>query len=1321
MTLDELDDDEQLVVMVASLLGFDFTEAMLRGAAVAVSKSLKRRVTGIWRDLRSQSWAYKNELTEQGFPAAVAAALTHPQRQALFAAAEKAIRSRSAKSEQGIWKRARGLAWLGVLQRDELAIEEAAQSYEAQSDSRHIADPIQLAWECAGGEAWMPEPRILRLRHLISKLLSGNAGTQRSPESVQVANELNTDLDLPIVFMDAVADFSLLRGDRNMLQELEARHDGAKSPARAFLAFLDCRYGDAVRALDEAEALRDAVSWTVVAATVRVLTSIACGDLAGARKTASNTHRGNAQTTAILRRLAQRWEAKSRIDRYSFSANTLLNGVLLPVVHSWQHSDIGQWEMNQLASMPPRCAKLGWHWLAAEAARAYQVLCDEHSYDASDMKPYEWPTLPLGDLKQVDDWRVQLRSITRIVQRLAEPDETEAALNQKRLAWVITRYDDDWELLPYEQKMGKRGWTKGRSRYFSDLVQNHEDLDYLDDLDHQICKCVQRNRRYGYYYSEIDWAAALPLLAEHPRLFRDNTSNALSIRPVEAELHVVEDGDTVKLLTTPYCTDPGAVLFDDEYDSMAYAIISNEFAEIARVVGAEGLVVPAAESAQVAEICEKMGHVATVHSDLEPVAGVVVEGDPRAHMLLAPLDEGLQMQLRVRPVTDFTMQMPGRGARQLSRRTLDGLETISRDHHSELRNAQVVLDGCPLLEQNPRWVWKLPEPQDALETLLELQDLGDSVVLEWPNSEPLLIKRAEMGNVAVSIGDSNDWFTLDGELRLDADTVFTMREVVHSMRNSQDGYLRMGNGQIIALADELRKPLDSAAAFSHEKGGDLRLHPLAGLALREFAESAAESTLCPRWKDLCDRVDEVTNPRLPPTLRAELRDYQRIGYDWLHRLGQAGFGACLADDMGLGKTVQALGLLLARGSQGPALVIAPTSVCANWANEAARFAPTLTPVLLRDYSDRAAKIAKLGKRDLLICSYGLLPFELDALSSRRWATLILDEAQAIKNPKAKRTAAAGQLEANMRIAATGTPIENRLNELWSIFNFLNPGLLGTRADFDKRWGVPIQEGDSKLRNQLRKLLSPFILRRRKEDVLSELPPKTEIVLEVELSDKDLAFYEVMRREAEGDLSAESGHLEVLAHLTRLRRTCCSPHLVNKRMPAVAAKLKPFAEIIDELRANGHRALVFSQFVGHLALLRSYLDNADVPYQYLDGSTPAQKRDQRVAAFQDGEGDLFLISLKAGGTGLNLTGADYVIHMDPWWNPAAEDQASDRAHRMGQTRPVTVYRLVARGTIEEKIVKLHTHKRSLADGLLSGNETATPLTLDDLTELLRETN
>ena len=339
---------------------------------------------------------------------------------------------------------------------------------------------------------------------------------------------------------------------------------------------------------------------------------------------------------------------------------------------------------------------------------------------------------------------------------------------------------------------------------------------------------------------------------------------------------------------------------------------------------------------------------------------------------------------------------------------------------------------------------------------------------------------------------------------------------------------------------------------------------------------------------------------------------------------------------------------------------------------------------------------------------------------------MLDEAQAIKNMTTKRSQAAMQLNAGFRVATTGTPVENRLDELWNLFRFLNPGLLGSHQSFTTRFANPIErERDKAARTLLKKLIRPFILRRSKSQVLEELPPRTEIVQRVELSPEEAAFYEALRRQAleslgeAGEQSPGERQIRILAEITRLRRACCHPRLVLPDSPLSSAKLAAFREIVDELRANGHRALVFSQFVSHLDLLREELDKDGIGYRYLDGSTPAKERQAQVASFQAGQGELFLISLKAGGVGLNLTAADYVIHMDPWWNPAVEDQASDRAHRIGQKRPVTVYRLVAANTIEEKIVALHGQKRELADSLLEGTETALRVSADDLLELLRE--
>ncbi|MEJ2117224.1 MAG: DEAD/DEAH box helicase [Alphaproteobacteria bacterium] len=382
-------------------------------------------------------------------------------------------------------------------------------------------------------------------------------------------------------------------------------------------------------------------------------------------------------------------------------------------------------------------------------------------------------------------------------------------------------------------------------------------------------------------------------------------------------------------------------------------------------------------------------------------------------------------------------------------------------------------------------------------------------------------------------------------------------------------------------------------------------------------------------------------------------------------------GACLADDMGLGKTVQTIGIMLEQQAHGACLVIAPTSVCHNWESELARFAPSLNVHHLAGAPDRASLITAMGPSDVLITSYGLLHQEDEALTGRAWNMLVLDEAQNLKNAETKRAKASQKLDAKFRVALSGTPIENYLDELWSLFNTINPGLLGSRESFRRRFAVPI-ERDRKpsARDALRTLIRPFILRRTKSAVLNELPPRTEQTITVQLPEDERAFYEAMRRQAMENIAALDGppgqrKIHILAEIGKLRRLCCHPALIDPRTPLESAKLAAFLELVDELLRNRHKALVFSQFLGHLEKVREALDARGVRYQYIDGSVTAQARAERVAAFQAGEGDVFLISLKAGGTGLNLTAADYVIHLDPWWNPAVEDQASDRAT---QARP-----------------------------------------------------
>lgn len=448
----------------------------------------------------------------------------------------------------------------------------------------------------------------------------------------------------------------------------------------------------------------------------------------------------------------------------------------------------------------------------------------------------------------------------------------------------------------------------------------------------------------------------------------------------------------------------------------------------------------------------------------------------------------------------------------------------------------------------------------------------------------------------------------------------------------------------------------------------------------------------------------------PAGLKAPLRNYQQQGLSWLQFLREYGFNGVLADDMGLGKTIQTLAHLLLEKEAGrlvnPALIVAPTSVLSNWQREATRFTPNLKCLILHGPA-RAEHYDRLSEYDLVITSYALLSRDLEQHLRHTYHSLILDEAQAIKNPRAKSAQAACEIKAAHRLCLTGTPLENHLGELWSLFHFLMPGFLGNQKTFNQLFRTPIEKHrDHSRQQQLQRRLAPFILRRDKSQVVQELPPKTLMVREVELNAAQTKLYESLRiamSDRIGQLLQKKGlqrsHIEILDALLKLRQVCCDPRLVkleSARKVKHSAKLELLLEMLDELLEEGRKILIFSQFTSMLGLIEEELKARGIDYSKLTGRT--RKRDAAIAAFQDGDAAVFLISLRAGGVGLNLTAADTVIHYDPWWNPAVESQATDRAHRIGQQKPVFVYKLVASGTVEEKILQLQQKKQELADGV-----------------------
>ncbi len=464
-------------------------------------------------------------------------------------------------------------------------------------------------------------------------------------------------------------------------------------------------------------------------------------------------------------------------------------------------------------------------------------------------------------------------------------------------------------------------------------------------------------------------------------------------------------------------------------------------------------------------------------------------------------------------------------------------------------------------------------------------------------------------------------------------------------------------------------------------------------------------------KPLLDNFEGLPEAALPSDLPVELRHYQRQGVRWLGFLRKARLGALLADDMGLGKTLQALCAI-----EQPALVVAPTSVVFNWAAEAARFRPSLKVCV---YHGPGRQLDP--KADLTLTSYALLRLDAEKLAAARWKTVVLDEAQSIKNPDSQVARAAYRLQGEFRLALTGTPVENRLEELWSELHFLNPGLLGGRSDFDERYAQPIAQGTDGAASRLRERIRPFVLRRLKREVAPELPPRSEVVLHCVLSEEERAVYEAVRAATRTDVLARlsqggAGVLAALEALLRLRQACCHPSLVPGQSAESSAKMEVLLESLEEAAADGHKSLVFSQWTSLLDLIEPHLSRSGIDFCRLDGAT--RDRGEVVSRFQgQGGPPVMLISLKAGGAGLNLTAADHVFLVDPWWNPAVEDQAADRAHRIGQDKPVFVHRLVAKDTVEERILALQGAKRALAEAALSGASQAAGLTREDLMELL----
>lgn len=954
----------------------------------------------------------------------------------------------------------------------------------------------------------------------------------------------------------------------------------------------------------------------------------------------------------------------------------------------------------------------------------------------------------------VEPWRNVLDSLLALGDG-AESGKTSAKEGDTQLLWALSLGKGGTvdRIDPLEKKRGVRGWGVARATSLAKIFGQTG----LAAHDAKVVRAIHQDRYQRGY--TLDRASAIMALIGHPFVVLAGAHDA-TIDLVEGvpQLETVRKksptGESFILRVNPPAHSEADApelwdFYSDEVtrkalEALRYITVIQDSPQRLRVIRltpaqrrAAQLVsgrfsVPASAQADLQEALRALSGHFSIHSDEAAAAARQVPTESHLRAELAPAGDGLLLRLVVAPLGEHGPRlMPGHGrARVMASIAGESIGT-ERDLPAEQENLNAVLAALEFLTPpgaaDTFCEWTVDEPELALSMVEILPGLPAVGAIDWPRGKAVKVTTLDTKQVQVSVRSERDWFRVDGQAQLDEGRVFSLQALLDAAA-SNSRFVALGEGAYLALSKSLRDKLQTLAAVAESDKHGLRAPQLAAAWLDEALDGLVVE-FDAKFKQRLTRLRNAQEqrPAVPGGLQAELRAYQEDGFVWAMRLAHAEFGACLADDMGLGKTLQALAVMIARSAGGPALVVAPTSVCGNWLAEAGRFAPGLN-VTIYGEAGREGLITAAGPGDVLLVSYTLMQQASEAFAARTWHTLVADEAQAVKNALAKRSQALFDIPADFRLALSGTPVENRLAELWSIMRFCNPGLLGTLTRFTERFATPIERNrDREAQRLLRRLIAPFVLRRTKTQVLDDLPPRTELIFSVVPDADEAAHYEALRRNAvsaaeslagEGNASGQA-RFHILAQLTKLRRAACDPRLTTPDLGFVGAKVRAFAELASELAANGHKALVFSQFVDFLTLLRAPLDEAGITYQYLDGSTPAAERTRRVAAFQQGSGDLFLISLKAGGFGLNLTAADYVVITDPWWNPAAEDQAMGRAHRIGQLRPVTVYRLVSKGTLEERIIELHHDKRALAEGVLAeGAEGAALPSSAELIELMR---
>ncbi|MFA8298901.1 MAG: DEAD/DEAH box helicase [Hyphomicrobiales bacterium] len=978
--------------------------------------------------------------------------------------------------------------------------------------------------------------------------------------------------------------------------------------------------------------------------------------------------------------------------------------------------------LSSLEAFHQKAVENNYQWIALETAiilKKMGVKTTEKAIIISSIEEDKniYSILPF-DLKN-DDWKNILAQIQRI-----HIEEEEEVTKSPRLAWQIDL--ENKTIFPIEQRLGVNStWSKGRKISLQRLKE--EGFENSMSQDKTIIKCIKLiadDKGNPTYY--MDTEKAFPLLAEHPFIYTEDNHVELELGKVT--INITKVGNYYIIKTPEIINHTPPVIIQETKSRFKVYEINRFHQQLRAIINGDSFKIPEKYLPQLKQIFKRVRKYVNVNYEYIQDTLPVIEYNKKTIVRIRKNEnKHFIVELFVKPIEHGDLYFkPGVGTEIVSG-NIDHIRVKTKRYlDQEILSARELVRICPVLSplKNINKELIISNKEELLELLLQLRELSEFNNVEWiGKDEYRVIGSASNNDIKLKINKYNNWFELQGILELPYDQIFPLKEVLQVVTNDNERFIEISKNLFVAVTEELKKTLQKINLFTQCKDNRLLIHPQASLAFENIKSEIHSLITDEAWREKINSLKSINEimPSTPEGLNAELREYQREGFQWLSRLYTIGVGACLADEMGLGKTLQAITMILDKASEGPSLVVAPASLCFNWINEINKFTDDLNPIKL-DQNNRTKAIKDLKQHDVLVISYGLLQSEVEELKKIDWVVTILDEAHAIKNYNTKRAGAAQEIKSDFKLITTGTPIQNNLNEIWSLFEFINPNLLGTQKDFSNKFGPTdnIEENHAR-RESLKRIMKPYILRRTKDQVLKELPPKTESTLFIDLSEEEVAFYNTIKEKAIkalSDQNAEKQTMQILAELTRLRLASCNTKLVNGKSEISSSKLNTLDNLLTSILDANHKVIIFSQFTTHLNIIKRHLEKQKLNLLYMDGKTPMSKREKLVKTFQDELADVFLISLKTGGVGLNLTAADYVIHMDPWWNPSVEDQASDRVHRIGQDKPVTIYKLIARNTIEEKIIELHKNKIDLANQLLRGTDKISSLSSEDLFNLLK---